>query len=61
MCDSSRLTALYADELRLEREQVVTRALRKPSVARRTTRHRVAARLHRLADHLDGRSEPDVS
>jgi hypothetical protein len=60
MCDSSRLTALYADDLRLQREQVMTRALRKPSIARRTTRNRVAAGLHRLADHLEGRSEPDV-
>lgn len=49
MCDSSRLTALFADELKLHREQVVTRALRKPSRAvRRTTRSRVTATLNRL-------------
>jgi hypothetical protein len=55
MCDSSRLTALYADELRLSREQAMTRTLARPGPGRRTTRERVAAGLHRLADHLDAR------
>jgi hypothetical protein len=51
---SERLTALYADDLQLQREQAVTRALRRPAPQRRTTRSRLAAGLHRVADRLDG-------
>ena len=54
MNDFSRLTALYADDLRLQREHVVRRSLRNAAPRRRTTRQALASRLHRLADHLEG-------
>jgi hypothetical protein len=54
MNDSNRLTAYYADELRLQREQVVRRGRSDASPTRRTTRRAVASKLHRLADRLDG-------
>jgi len=54
MTDSSRLTALYADDLNTQREQVARRAaLRGGSRRRRTTRATLASGLHRLADHLE--------
>lgn len=53
MTDSSRLTALYADDLNLQREQVARRALRGGSRRRRTTRAAIASGLHRLADRLE--------
>jgi hypothetical protein len=54
MNDSNRLTAFYADELRLEREQVTRRSRGNGAPPRRTTRRAVASTLHRLADRLDG-------
>lgn len=58
MNDFSRLTALYADDLRLQREQAVRRRLGHSTPRRRTTRSAartaLASGLHRLADHLDG-------
>ena len=54
MSDSNRLNALYADDLQLQREQAARRSLRGGAPPRRTTRSAVAARLHRLADRLDG-------
>lgn len=54
MNDFSRLTAVYADDLRLQREQAVQRRLPHPKPPRRTTRHTIARGLHRIADHLDG-------
>ncbi len=53
MNDFNRLTAVYADDLRQQREQVARRA-RHPVPPRRTTRRVIASGLHRIADHLDG-------
>jgi hypothetical protein len=54
MNDSNRLTAFYADDLRLQREQVARRSRGSSVPQRRTTRRAVASTLHRLADRLDG-------
>jgi hypothetical protein len=54
MSDFNRLNALYADDLQLQREQVVRRSLRGGEPPRRTTRRALATRLHRIADRLDG-------
>lgn len=54
MNDFSRLTAVFADDLRLQREQALRRRLRNSAPQRRTTRHAIARGLHRIADHLDG-------
>ena len=54
MNDFNRLTAVWADDLKLQREQVVRRSLRTGTPSRRTTRRAVASTLHRLADRLDG-------
>jgi hypothetical protein len=54
MNDSNRLTAVFADDLQLQREQAVRRARRHLPPPRRTTRRAVASTLHRLADRLDG-------
>ncbi len=54
MNDSNRLTALYADDLKVQRERAVRRSLATGGPSRRTTRRAVASTLHRLADRLDG-------
>jgi len=54
MNDFNRLTAVWADDLKLQREQVVRRSLRTGTPPRRTTRRAVASTLHRLPDRLDG-------
>jgi hypothetical protein len=54
MNEFNRLTAFYADDLSMQREQVARRALRTCAPPRRTTRRAIATRLHRLADRLDG-------
>ena len=54
MNEFSRLTAVFADDLQLQREQAARRSLRNGVLPRRTTRQAVASRLHRLADRLDG-------
>jgi hypothetical protein len=53
MNDFNRLTAVYADDLRQQREQVARRT-RHIAPPRRTTRRAIASGLHRIADHLDG-------
>ena len=53
MNDFSRLTAVYADDLQLQREQVIRRSLRTAAPQRRTTRRAIASGLHRLADRFD--------
>ena len=55
MTEFSRLNAVFADDLHLQREQVARRALRTGRPVRRTTRRSLASGLHRLADRLDGR------
>lgn len=54
MNEFSRLNAMYADDLKLQREQTTQRPLRSTAPRRRTTRRVIAGGLHRLADHLDG-------
>jgi hypothetical protein len=53
MNDSNRLNAFFADDLRLQREQVVRRAHHAAVPPRRTTRNAIASGLHRLADRVD--------
>ena len=50
---NDRLNAFYADDLRVQREQLVRRAHRTPTPRRRTTRNAIASGLHRLADRVD--------
>ena len=50
---NDRLNAFYADDLRVQRDQVVRRAHLADVPRRRTTRNAIASGLHRLADRVD--------
>ena len=54
MNEFNRLTAVYADDINRQREQVARRARPAHGPSRRTTRRALATGLHRLADRLDG-------